>query len=412
MAHPMQIPEYLAVSTDNTLFMIMSQDEAFRCIYAQEGLCTIETYMTNQAFSCITAIYMDNVAKIKSQCDFQIWPNARLNPAIYPLAPGQYLEHNLESPLQILCKTGSKQITVDTQNVISISCDCKFDTILFKSLSSLYTCNKDVISPSLEYLINLPLALHFDSLQKLPMGTTKQTTKQPLQLQIHNITKFTDMYDKCKTRAKELSIDLKYIVRDAQQPLRDVAYIPDQMPIAQMGSFWQWNFSYGDTIYAVLFVILFAMLGFSYYHQQILTATVIKMFLDKVEAKVVDTNSAPWPEPPPEPYCASPSFDSVSEQIYVQVDSHPITTFCVCLVVFLSCMIYIIKGLSLLYVNFAKIRAIMHRKCQSCVSPRQYQHSYYLYIKITNGHLHAIVYITAIYLDTVVTSLSAHPQIQ
>ena len=145
--------------------------------------------MTNHEFSCITAIYMDNVVQIKSQCNFQVWPNARLNPAIYPLAPGRYLIHNLETPLQILCKAGPKQITVNTQNVILIPCGCRFDTILYKSLSSLCTCNVDIESPSLQCLINLPQAIHFDSLEKLHMRATKKTTIKPVQLQILNSRK-------------------------------------------------------------------------------------------------------------------------------------------------------------------------------------------------------------------------------
>ena len=113
---------------------------------------------------CITAIYMDNVFQIKGTCNFQVLPNARLNPAIYPLSPGYYLIHNLETPLQILCQTGTKQITVNTQNVILNSCGSKFDTILYNALSSIYTFNEDIEKPSLQNLFNLPLALHFDSL--------------------------------------------------------------------------------------------------------------------------------------------------------------------------------------------------------------------------------------------------------
>ena len=142
--HSMHISDYLAVSNDNTMFMHMSYEEAARCMYVQQVLCVIHTYMTNQAFSCITAIYMDNVATIKSLCDFQVWPNAQLAPAVYPLDTGQYMIHNMESPLQILCKTGSKQITVNVENVVNMLCGCKFDTMMFKSLTSLYTCNEHI----------------------------------------------------------------------------------------------------------------------------------------------------------------------------------------------------------------------------------------------------------------------------
>ena len=43
------------------------------------------------------------------------------------------------------------------------------------------------------------------------MAATTQTSLQPLQLAIPNITRFTDTYDKDRTQAKELSIDLKNI---------------------------------------------------------------------------------------------------------------------------------------------------------------------------------------------------------
>ena len=233
--HTMQIPDYLAVSNDNTMFMHMSYEEAARCMYVQQGLCVIRTYMTNQVFSCVTAIYMDNVAQIKSLCDFQVWPNAKLQSAVYPLNSGQYLIHNLKSPLQILCKSGSMQIAVNIQNVVKMPCGCKFDTTMFKSLTALYTCNLDITSPSIEYLLNLPLALHFDKLQKLPMAATMQTSPQPLSFTIPDIKQFTDQYGKDKSKAKELRVDLKEIVRNAKKPLPKDQYMIDQMPMFDDG---------------------------------------------------------------------------------------------------------------------------------------------------------------------------------
>ena len=106
--HKMQVPDYLAVSNDNTMFMHISYEEAARCMYVQKGLCVIRTYMTDQVFTCIMAIYMDNIAQIKELCDFQVWPNVQLQSAVYPMGSGQYLIHNLKSPLQILCESGSK----------------------------------------------------------------------------------------------------------------------------------------------------------------------------------------------------------------------------------------------------------------------------------------------------------------
>ena len=41
-------------------------------------------------------------------------------------------------------------------------------------------------------------------------------------------------------------------------------------------------------------LIVFAMIGYGYYYQQMLTATIIKLSLDKVEARVLDDNPYTW----------------------------------------------------------------------------------------------------------------------
>ena len=266
----------------------------------------------------------------------------------------------------------------------------------------------NILIPSIEYLINLPLALHYDKLQKLPMAATMQTSAQTLQLSIPNITRFIDEYDRDRTKAKELSINLKEIVRNAKDSLTNVKYMNDQMPALVEDYFWLWNSTYGDARYVILFLILYDLMGFSYYHQQVLKAKFIKLSLERTEAAPIDNKA----DTGYGGYRAAPSLDMEHDEIYVEIVSHPLTTICVGLVVFIACIIYVIKGMSLLYIHFAKISAFMHRHCQACISPRQYLYSYYLYIKISNSHAHAIIYITKIELDTAVTGLNTHPQIQ
>ena len=43
IVNSLRIPDYFAVSRANTLFNDKTQAKAFRCIYAQKGLCTIRT---------------------------------------------------------------------------------------------------------------------------------------------------------------------------------------------------------------------------------------------------------------------------------------------------------------------------------------------------------------------------------
>ena len=144
-----------------------------------------------------------------------------------------------------------------------------------------------------------------------------------------------------------------------------------------------------------MLVILSALMGFSYYHQQVLTAMIIKISVEKTEAAPTQLPS-----------------EMVNDKIFVEIDSHPLTTFCVGLVVFIAGVIYIIKGLSLLFIHYAKIKAMMHQHCPACITPKQYLYAYYLYIKISTNRGHAIMYITKIDLNSEVTGVNTYPQIQ
>ena len=177
-------------------------------------------------------------------------------------------------------------------------------------------------------------------------------------------------------------------------PLENDQYMGDQIPLMDDSSFWQWNLTYGDVIYIIMITILSILMGLSYYHQQVLTSMIIKVSLEKAEAKPIQS-----------------PFPGGHEEIYVEIDSHPLTTFCVGLVVFVAGIIYIIKGLSLLYIHYSKIKSVMHRHCPACVAPKQYLFAYYLYIKISNSKKH-IIFMSKIDLNSEVTGVHTYPHIQ
>ena len=92
-----------------------------------------------------------------------------------------------------------------------------------------------------------------------------------------------------------------------------------------------------------------------------------KTTYNKLETNRIDKVGSPAREVDTEMIWTSKTPGTMKERVStphasspLPKQSHPITTFCVGLALFLACVIYIIKGLSLFYVNFAKVLAIMH----------------------------------------------------
>ena len=182
------IPQVLATTDDNDIFLDLTLNEAIECVQNYEGLCPqIRNYRSSYATDCIISIYLDNLDNIADNCDFHLYPSRTLAPAIYNIGPSRFLLNGVGSPVTLMCPTGSKRISVDMQQILEIPCNCHIQSEHFKTTANIHNCDVTVQQPKTQYIQSLPMTLYFNYSDKLDFGSTVTTSNKPVSLPIYRM---------------------------------------------------------------------------------------------------------------------------------------------------------------------------------------------------------------------------------
>ncbi len=215
------IPKYVAVSTNNQEYMHLTEQDLKSCFGEYVKYCSFNLVTTSLTKpSCPVAVMHDMRSQIPEVCDTQYTKPVEPKPFITQLDYHRVLISNINQVIFSCTRkvsSGYDHKTLSPSNlvVLEVPCYCSIRTEFFSMEPRINNCNNNFSATSVVHPINIAYAQYFLTPQELSNIQGNTLFQSPRNLSnLPDLSKFNDEYDKLVGLNKDGRVSMK-VVRDS-----------------------------------------------------------------------------------------------------------------------------------------------------------------------------------------------------
>ena len=227
--HLTDIPDFFAISQDNTYYLELSKESWSQCIgTTQLYYCTNSIPLVHASEpSCMSSLYFHDTKNIKVNCHFDLIPNS-IQPMIQSMPNDQMLIQQINT-LTLNCRhSGISTIKGCNFCLMAIPCHCSVTADKFYLAPRLSQC-ENTSSVTTHHPLNMALLLHFFSDDELENIRGDTLFDQPVQIQIPNISLYNHEYSKFLSTDKKVRLNLSKVANAVKNGNKIYQSVADPM---------------------------------------------------------------------------------------------------------------------------------------------------------------------------------------
>jgi len=210
------LPAAVAYHPDSDIFMVFQSVPHI----AEDHLLNLEQsslLILNKTFdSCMSAILRQDAALISRLCEFEFYDNTVL-PQVVHVAEATLLLINVPS-YTLTCQNGSTTTYTPPPHIeLTVPCSCRFNSAYGTMATRLIECQNSDTQPTVLYPTNFAVLQRFFQQSELSSLTASIAFKEPLSVQLPNISVLTHRYAADLAESQQTALQLDMVANLTQQ---------------------------------------------------------------------------------------------------------------------------------------------------------------------------------------------------
>lgn len=213
----LDIPDFLALTDRHDQYALISQKQLTKCSQSLSSLtCNFNIPLKPVTLpNCITALFFNNVAQVKSLCNFRFVPNL-LESNIIELSPTSVLIYNVKN-IDVDCPNSQRVSQGCTFCIFELPCQCSISTESMVFTPRLINCEKESKNVSILYPVNLALLQEFFNNSKLVSIFGDTTFRKPIQSMVPNLKIYNHSFSRILADDRSFHLSLKKLANAAKK---------------------------------------------------------------------------------------------------------------------------------------------------------------------------------------------------
>jgi hypothetical protein len=231
------VPDFLAVRSDNERFVELTATEFLKCAIGNDGMCpTLSVSRISLIPTCIFAIYNNNHDDIKSKCTFIAHRNKKITSSVTRISSNFYLLSNVNSPVKIICGDKFTYEDIGEYATIRVPCLCHLETEYFTTQITLKGCSKDIETALVKHPLNYAQLVHLNLTEKIKWPYTADSRKTVPTIDMPSISSIIAKAKMTDSASEKLGYNLEDVI--AKIGKIDPSYEEDEIKLDEKTTFW------------------------------------------------------------------------------------------------------------------------------------------------------------------------------